>query len=158
MVGGATRIPQVNQAAMDLFGRKTLDGALNGDEAAALGATLYAAKLSTSFRLREFGITDAYPYATSIQISGQGDAESHVLSACIRPPSIYRYATSIQISGQGDADGADDDADGGAPKVGKDKLLFKAATKMPHKKLITMTRVDDLIATLSNGELDHLMT
>ena len=126
VVGGATRIPQVKQAAMDFFGRKQLDGALNGDEAAALGATLYAAKLSTSFRLREFTITDAYPYATSIAISGQSDA------------------------------GADEGEEGGAAggSKGKDKLLFKANTKMPHKKLISMTRVDDLIATLSTGEPD----
>jgi len=123
VVGGATRIPQVKQAAMDFFGRKQLDGALNGDEAAAFGATLFAAKLSTSFRLREFSITDAYPFATSIKIVGQGDDSAE--------------------------DGAAEDEGG---KKGKDKLLFKANTKMPHKKLITMTRTDDLIATLSVGE------
>jgi len=133
VVGGATRIPQVKQAAMDFFGGrfgKQLDGALNGDEAAAFGATLYAAKLSTSFRLREFAITDSYPYATSIKIVGQGDDT-------------------------GDDTGASDDETtegGGSIKKGKDKLLFKANTKMPHKKLITMTRTDDLLATLSMGE------
>lgn len=34
----------------------------------------------------------------------------------------------------------------------QDKLLFKAGTKMPHKKLISMTRTDDLVATLTAGE------
>ena len=43
-------IPRVKELAKSYFGRT--DGSLNGDEAAALGATLYAAKLSTSFRLR----------------------------------------------------------------------------------------------------------
>jgi len=121
VVGGATRILKVKEAAMTFFGRKQLDGSLNGDEAAALGATLYAAKLSTSFRLREFTITDAYPHAASIKIAGTDDAS----------PT---------------------EADGEAAGGKKPKLLFKANTKMPHKKLISMTRTDDLLATLTVGE------
>ena len=35
VVGGATRIPRVKEAAKEFFGRETLDGSLNGDEAAA---------------------------------------------------------------------------------------------------------------------------
>merc|ERR1719238_2673722 len=120
VVGGATRILKVKTTALEFFGRKTLDGALNGDEAAALGATLFAAKLSTSFRLRDFTINDVYPHAASIKISGSEDSG---------------------------------DADGEAAAVGKKpKLLFKANTKMPHKKLISMTRSDDLIATLTLGD------
>lgn len=122
VVGGATRIPRVKEAALKFFDRKALDGSLNGDEAAALGATLYAAKLSTSFRLREFTVSDAYPHAASIRISGSEDIHS------------------------GDAD-----VDGLAGSK-KPKLLFKANTKMPHKKLISMTRTDDLVATLTLGE------
>ena len=111
VVGGATRIPRVKEAALKFFGRKQLDGSLNGDEAAALGATLYAAKLSTSFRLREFTINDAYPHAASIKISGQGDSSS----------------SSSGEEGDGSGEG------GGKAK--KAKLLFKAMTKMPHKKV-----------------------
>ena len=40
VVGGASRIPRVKEAAKEFFGREQLDGALNGDEAAAFGATL----------------------------------------------------------------------------------------------------------------------
>jgi len=135
VVGGATRILKVKETALTFFQRKALDGALNGDEAAALGATLYAAKLSTSFRLREFGITDSYPYATSIRIAGTDDAIAN-------------------------ADVAEDEAEneedvnhaGARVKKGKDKLLFKAGSKMPHKKLISMTRTDDFAATLTAGE------
>jgi len=119
VVGGATRILKVKQAALAFFERKQLDGALNGDEAAALGATLYAARLSTSFRLREYGINDAYPHAASIKISGSEEAS--------------------------------EDGEGGSGGK-KPKLLFKANTKMPHKKLISMTRTDDLVAQLSLGE------
>ena len=76
VVGGATRIPKVKEAALAFFKRKALDGSLNGDEAAALGATLFAAKLSTSFRLREFAIADALPTAASIKISGSAEEGS----------------------------------------------------------------------------------
>merc|ERR1719426_284216 len=75
VVGGATRIPRVKEAAKEFFGRETLDGSLNGDEAAAFGATLYAAKQSTSFRLREFTITDAYPHAIGIRMGTEEAAE-----------------------------------------------------------------------------------
>jgi len=72
IVGGATRIPRVKEVAKKFFGRDTLDMSLNGDEACALGAALYAAKMSTSFRLREFGITDYFPYQVSVRMGGSG--------------------------------------------------------------------------------------
>lgn len=129
VVGGATRILRVKQTALEFFGRKQLDGSLNGDEAAALGATLFAAKLSTSFRLREFAINDVYPHAASIRITGQ--------------------------SGEAVTSESEDGEDGGkASGKGKPKLLFKMNSKMPHKKLISMTRTDDLLATLTLGEPD----
>ena len=37
----------------------------------------------------------------------------------------------------------------------KPKLLFKANGKMPHKKLISMTRTDDLLATLTLGDAEE---
>ena len=75
---------------MAFFGRKTLDGSLNGDEAAAFGATLYAAKLSTSFRLREFNIADLYPHAASIKISGFDDAADEGAEATRKPKLLFK--------------------------------------------------------------------
>jgi hypoxia up-regulated 1 len=123
IVGGATRIPRVKELAKSYFGRT--DGSLNGDEAAALGATLYAAKLSTSFRLREFAITDAFPHAINVRLGKDSDA--------------------VDAEGDGSADGDD-----GVKK--KDKALFKANTKFPHKKLITMSRTEDLQVALSYAD------
>jgi len=129
VIGGATRIPNVKQVAKDFFGRSQLDGSINGDEAGALGATLYAAKLSTSFRLRDFVITDAFPHAIYIKLSG----------------------------GEADRDDESDGEDKSNSKS-KDKLLFKANTKFPHKKLITMTRSEDLFVTLSLRDEDDAAT
>merc|ERR1719171_2136751 len=128
VIGGATRIPKVKEAAKEFFGRETLDGSLNGDEAAAFGATLYAAKQSTSFRLREFTITDAYPHAIGIRMGTEDAAEE-----------------------------AEGEAEEGAKKS-KDKLLFKANTKFPHKKLITMSRGEDLLVSLGYREADGTST
>jgi molecular chaperone DnaK (HSP70) len=77
IVGGATRIPRVKQLAKEFFNREQLDMSLNGDEACALGAALFAAKMSTSFRLREFVINDLYPHDLAVKLSGgaQFDAE-----------------------------------------------------------------------------------
>jgi hypothetical protein len=77
IVGGATRIPRVKQLAKEFFAREQLDMSLNGDEACALGAALFAAKMSTSFRLREFLINDLYPHDLAVKLSGgaQFDAE-----------------------------------------------------------------------------------
>jgi len=127
VIGGATRIPAVQQTAKDFFGRKTLDGALNGDEAGALGATLFAAKSATQFRLREFTINDAFPFASSVRITGQADEAKEEAAA------------------EGEEGAADS-------KKGKDKLLFKAMTKMPHKKVIKSTRTDDILVHLSVGD------
>merc|ERR1712087_325012 len=73
IVGGATRIPKVKELAAEFFGMKT-SASLNGDEAAALGATYYAAKLSTSFRLREFSITDYFPYPITVKLGTDSDS------------------------------------------------------------------------------------
>uniref|UniRef100_A0A7S0Q2K2 Uncharacterized protein n=1 Tax=Coccolithus braarudii TaxID=221442 RepID=A0A7S0Q2K2_9EUKA len=127
IVGGATRIPKVKEAAIEFFGMKT-SASLNGDEAGALGATLYAAKLSTSFRLRDFTITDAHPHPISVKLGSDSD-------------------TPAEGEGEGE-----EGEEGKGPKPGKDKLLFKANTKFPHKKLITMSRTDDLLVSLSYGE------
>ena len=45
---GPSPDPDPNQAAKEFFEREQLDGSLNGDEAAAFGATLYAAKQASS--------------------------------------------------------------------------------------------------------------
>ena len=110
------------QIVKDFFGKPT-SASINADEAGALGATLYAAKLSTSFRLRDFHITDSYPYAINVKLGS--DAE---------PSSGGNDNESMDEAGE----------ETDARKKGKDKLLFKAGSKFPHKKLITMSRTQDL--------------
>lgn len=41
---------------------------LDADEAVVLGAGLYAANLSTTFRLRKFGMSDGVTYPVAFQV------------------------------------------------------------------------------------------
>lgn len=64
VVGGSVRIPVVQKAVLDWFGRdisKTCDG----DESVARGCALMCAMISPSFKVREFEVADisAYPIA-----------------------------------------------------------------------------------------------
>lgn len=58
LLGGGSRIPGVRQALENVLATKRLDRHLDADEASVLGAALHAANISTSFRLRKFGMSD----------------------------------------------------------------------------------------------------
>jgi hypothetical protein len=50
---------------------------LDGDEATVLGAGLFAANLSTTFRLRKFGMTDKVPYTITLRMDGGEEGAQH---------------------------------------------------------------------------------
>jgi len=72
IVGGGSRMPVVQNVIRELVG-KELGVSLNGDDAVALGATLYAAKVSPAHRMREFVLRDASPYAISVDVLSSDD-------------------------------------------------------------------------------------
>ncbi|XP_064907369.1 heat shock protein 105 kDa isoform X3 [Columba livia] len=65
IVGGATRIPAVKERIAKFFG-KDISTTLNADEAIARGCALQCAILSPAFKVREFSVTDATPFAISL--------------------------------------------------------------------------------------------
>ena len=64
---------------------------LDAFESAALGAGFYAAGLSPSFRVREVGVTDLYPFGVSATVSkslaegGEVEAEEAVSEVVFKP-------------------------------------------------------------------------
>lgn len=52
LLGGGSRVPRVQAALSEALGGRGLDRHLDADEAVVLGAGLFAANLSSSFRLR----------------------------------------------------------------------------------------------------------
>ncbi|KAE8225021.1 hypothetical protein CF319_g2174 [Tilletia indica] len=65
MVGGSSRVPALKERVASFFG-KPLSFTLNQDEAVARGCALSCAMLSPVFRVREFAIHDASPYAIKV--------------------------------------------------------------------------------------------
>ena len=75
LLGGCSRVPRIKAALMSVLGGRTLDMHLDADEAVVLGAGLYAANLSTIFRLRKFGMTDKTSYTVKFALEGAEEAE-----------------------------------------------------------------------------------
>ncbi|KAK9811690.1 hypothetical protein WJX72_008444 [[Myrmecia] bisecta] len=68
LLGGGSRVPKVKAALSEALGGRSLDMHLDADEAVVLGAALFAANLSTTFRLRKFGMADGATYPINFQL------------------------------------------------------------------------------------------
>jgi molecular chaperone DnaK (HSP70) len=68
LVGGGARIPAIQAALKEHFG-KELSYSLNSDEAIALGSAFHAAYLSPAFRVKSFSFKDIYPYKIDFKLS-----------------------------------------------------------------------------------------
>ena len=84
MIGGATRVPGIKAALTEALGGRQLDTHLDADEAVAMGAGLFAANMSTTFRMRKFGAADAAAYGFELDMN---DPES----PGVRKPLVARY-------------------------------------------------------------------
>ncbi|CAL8469535.1 g9076 [Coccomyxa elongata] len=72
LLGGGSRVPAVQAALSQALGGRALDKHLDADEAVVLGAGLFAANLSTTFRLRKFGMADGATYPIQYQLEKDG--------------------------------------------------------------------------------------
>ncbi|XP_078389408.1 hypoxia up-regulated protein 1 [Cetorhinus maximus] len=69
LVGGATRVPKVQEALLKAVGKKELGKNINADEAAAMGAVYQAAALSKAFKVKPFLIRDAAMYPIQVEFT-----------------------------------------------------------------------------------------
>jgi len=69
LIGGGVRVPYVKEILKNEFGLTTFNLNLNGDESIALGSTIVAANISSSFRVRQFGMADMIPNPIGIRIA-----------------------------------------------------------------------------------------
>lgn len=69
-VGGNSRAPFVLQALKAVCGEARVQQTLNAEEAAAKGATLYAAALHATFRLKPFRFKDVVPSGLEMSYTG----------------------------------------------------------------------------------------
>ena len=135
VIGGGWRIPKVQETLLEVLNRKSLDKTMNSDEAFCFGAALYAASLSTAFRLRKFGVHDITSFPVSIDIDSLGASEVS------------------EEEGDDKEEGAD--AKEAATSSSKKNIkLFKVGHKIPAKRLLTFKRDEDLTFTVQyDGEV-----
>jgi heat shock protein 5 len=70
LVGGSTRIPQVQKLLRDFFDGKELDKKVNPDEAVAYGAAMQAGVLMDKKAARDVVVIDATPLTLGIEVTG----------------------------------------------------------------------------------------
>jgi Hsp70 protein len=89
MIGGGSRIPRVQAELAKVLEGLSLEKQLDADEAPAMGAGLMAANLSTTFRLRQFGMQDGLTYPISISLEpGEGVPDIHSVRRCLLPAPV----------------------------------------------------------------------
>ncbi|CAD7703207.1 unnamed protein product [Ostreobium quekettii] len=103
LLGGGTRVPKLQAVLSEALGGRNLDRHLDGDEAIVMGAGLVAANLSTTFRLRQFGLVDGAVYPMSVQIEEppQWTAPAHAASddaeQLFKPRALLPYMKRLPV-------------------------------------------------------------
>lgn len=80
LVGGATRVPKVQEVLLKAVGKEELGKNINADEAAAMGAVYQAAALSKAFKVKPFIVRDAVLYPILVEFTREVEEEPGVHS------------------------------------------------------------------------------
>uniref|UniRef100_A0A674IVH3 Hypoxia up-regulated protein 1 n=1 Tax=Terrapene triunguis TaxID=2587831 RepID=A0A674IVH3_9SAUR len=75
LVGGATRVPKVQETLLKAVGKDELGKNINADEAAAMGAVYQAAALSKAFKVKPFIVRDAAIFPIQVEFTREVEEE-----------------------------------------------------------------------------------
>uniref|UniRef100_A0A8C3EH76 Hypoxia up-regulated protein 1 n=1 Tax=Corvus moneduloides TaxID=1196302 RepID=A0A8C3EH76_CORMO len=75
LVGGATRVPKVQEVLLKAVGKEELGKNINADEAAAMGAVYQAAALSKAFKVKPFIVRDAAVFPIQVEFTREVEEE-----------------------------------------------------------------------------------
>ncbi|KAL8173441.1 UNVERIFIED_CONTAM: Hypoxia up-regulated protein 1 [Gekko kuhli] len=75
LVGGATRVPKVQEILLKVVGKDELGKNINADEAAAMGAVYQAAALSKAFKVKPFLVRDAAVFPIQVEFTREVEEE-----------------------------------------------------------------------------------
>ncbi|XP_075460319.1 hypoxia up-regulated protein 1 isoform X2 [Ascaphus truei] len=75
LVGGATRVPKVQEFLLKEVGKEELGKNINADEAAAMGAVYQAAALSKAFKVKPFIVRDAAIFPIQVEFTREVEEE-----------------------------------------------------------------------------------
>ena len=143
MIGGAMRVPKVQEAVSHALGDGKLELGmhLNSDESMALGAAFHGANVSTSFKVRHVGLADvnSFPIAVDLTDLAVGKEEK---------------------KGGGGLFGVgkkkDDKKKKGDDEWAKHATIFKLGSKLAVKKTIAFSYDKDVHVEVNYEESDNL--
>ncbi|XP_076017300.1 hypoxia up-regulated protein 1 isoform X2 [Genypterus blacodes] len=75
LVGGATRVPKVQELLLKAVEKEELGKNINADEAAAMGAVYQAAALSKAFKVKPFFVRDAAVFPIQVEFTREAEEE-----------------------------------------------------------------------------------
>jgi hypoxia up-regulated 1 len=137
MIGGAMRVPKVQEVVAAALGGMELGMHLNSDESMALGAAFHGANVSTSFKVRHVGMSDVNPFPVAVDL--------------------------VSLSKKGEAN--DSETKKGLFGIGKKKredvwskhsTIFKRGSKLGSKKTIAFSMDEDVHVQVNYEEDDLL--
>eukprot|EP00891_Asterochloris_glomerata_P004630 jgi/Astpho2/4630/Aster-00203 len=100
LLGGGSRVPKVKAALSEALDGRGLDKHLDADEAVVLGAALYAANLSTTFRLRKCGMTDGVTHPVTYQLDdstqvADGEDGTEAMATAFKPKALLPFLKKV---------------------------------------------------------------
>lgn len=139
MIGGAMRVPKVQEAVSDALGGLELGMHLNSDESMALGASFHGANVSTSFKVRHVGMVDVNTFPVNVDLTDLTVGKE-------------KKKTGGGLFGIGKKKAEEAAEEGWA----KHATIFKLGSKLGVKKTIAFTHDEDVHVEVSYDESDTL--
>ncbi len=141
MIGGAMRVPKVQEAVREaLDGKIELGMHLNSDESMALGAAFHGANVSTSFKVRHVGLADVNPFPIAVDLTDLAVGKEEKKGG----------GGLFGKKKDGDKKKKDDD------EWAKHATIFKLGSKLGVKKTIAFSYEKDVHVEVNYEENDNL--
>jgi len=156
LVGGAFRMPKVQSLLMGYLEErkmeKKLRTSMNGEEAAALGATYYAAFLA-GYHIRGFNLLDVAPYDIQVKVGSHEEATIFAKHSSI--PAILSRSLKAQDAA-GDVSLSLHGLNGDmfawrAVSNGTEAVQRKAYFKLDRSGIARIEAVEDYVAPVEDG-------
>ena len=142
LIGGAMRVPKVQEAVSKALGDLELGMHLNSDESMALGAAFHGANVSTSFKVRHVGMADVNTFPVAVDLTDLDVGKEKKKSG----GGLF----GIGKKKDDKKDGNDDDV------WAKHATIFKLGSKLGVKKTIAFSYEKDVHVEVNYEESDTL--
>lgn len=140
MIGGAMRVPKVQEAVAHALGNKIELGMhLNSDESMALGAAFHGANVSTSFKVRHVGMSDVNPFPVAVDLTD------------LEKKDEKKGGGGLFGIGKKKSEKKEDDGD-----WSKHATIFKLGSRLGTKKTIAFSYDKDVHVEVNYEESDTL--